>query len=45
MANFYCGYRFNQAFNYYEMDLFEWFGLCELRQDTLVKISKLEQAL
>ncbi len=28
-----------------EMDLFEWFGLCELRQDILVKISNLEQAL
>jgi hypothetical protein len=26
-----------------EMDLFEWFSLCELRQDILVKISKLEQ--
>jgi hypothetical protein len=28
-----------------EMDLFEWFSLCELRRDILVKISKLEQAL
>jgi len=28
-----------------EMDLFEWFSLCELRKDLLVKISKLEQAL
>jgi hypothetical protein len=27
-----------------EMDLFEWFSLCELRKDLLVKISKLEQA-
>jgi hypothetical protein len=28
-----------------EMDLFEWFSLCELRKDLLVKISKLEKAL
>jgi hypothetical protein len=28
-----------------EMDLFEWFSLCELRKALLVKISKLEQAL
>jgi hypothetical protein len=28
-----------------EMDLFEWFSLCELRKTLLVKISKLEQAL
>jgi len=28
-----------------EMDLFEWFSLCELRKDLLIKISKLEQAL
>ena len=28
-----------------EMELFEWFSLCELRKDLLVKISKLEQAL
>ena len=28
-----------------EMDLFEWFSLCELRKDLLVKISNLEQAL
>ncbi|NJL91367.1 MAG: hypothetical protein HC916_17470 [Coleofasciculaceae cyanobacterium SM2_1_6] len=28
-----------------EMDFFEWFSLCELRRDILVKISKLEQAL
>ncbi len=28
-----------------EMDLFEWFSLCELRKDILVKIGKLEQAL
>jgi hypothetical protein len=27
------------------MDLFEWFSLCELRKDLLVKITKLEQAL
>lgn len=28
-----------------EMDLFEWFSLCELRKDLLVKINKLVQAL
>ena len=28
-----------------EMDLFEWFSLCELRKDLLVKISELEKAL
>ncbi|MCF3607413.1 hypothetical protein L2E81_12710 [Planktothrix agardhii 1033] len=28
-----------------EMDFFEWFSLCELRQDILVKIGKLEKAL
>jgi len=28
-----------------EMDFFEWFSLCELRKDLLVKISKLEQSL
>ena len=28
-----------------EMDFFEWFSLCELRKDLLVKIGKLEQAL
>jgi hypothetical protein len=28
-----------------EMDFFEWFSLCKLRQDILVKIGKLEKAL
>ena len=28
-----------------EMDLFEWFSLCELRKDLLIKINKLVQAL
>ena len=28
-----------------EMDLFEWFSLCELRKVLLVKISELEKAL
>jgi hypothetical protein len=28
-----------------EMDFFEWFSLCELRKDILVKIGKLDQAL
>ena len=28
-----------------EMDLFEWFSLCELRKDIQIKIGKLEQAL
>jgi len=28
-----------------EMDLFEWFSLCEFRKDLLVKITKIEQAL
>jgi hypothetical protein len=27
------------------MDFFEWFSLCKLRQDILVKIGKLEKAL
>ncbi|CAD5937548.1 hypothetical protein PCC9214_01704 [Planktothrix tepida] len=28
-----------------EMDFFEWFSLCELRQDILVKIGKLEEII
>ncbi len=28
-----------------EMDFFEWFSLCKLRQDILVKIGNLEKAL
>jgi hypothetical protein len=28
-----------------ETDFFEWFSLCELRKDILVKIGKLDQAL
>ena len=28
-----------------EIDLFEWFSLCELRKDIQIKIGKLEQAL
>ena len=28
-----------------EMDLLEWFSLCELRTELLVKLSKLEESL
>jgi len=37
--------KFNSGSLGDEMDYFEWFGLCELRQDILQKIHKLEQAL
>ncbi|TVP62995.1 MAG: hypothetical protein EA343_09205 [Nodularia sp. (in: Bacteria)] len=41
--------QFEQQFNSGElgdeMDFFEWFGLCELHKNILIKINKVEQVL